>query len=680
MITDIPQLVKDDCWLEGNTQDIIDRNHRFHQALEAIEAEHGSLEAFASAHNDLGINLSADGSQWAIREWAPAAKSVALIGPFNDWSDTSHALALGENGIWELYLPSDEIKHEDLVKLRVHGADDSVRDRIPAYIRRTLQDQESSDFSGQIWNPATNYEWQNDYDVAQIKSPLIYEAHTGMAGEEERLHTYREFADNTLPRIKELGYNCIQLMAVQEHPYYGSFGYHVSNFFAASSRFGTPEDLKYLIDTAHGMGIGVLLDIVHSHAVKNYGEGLNNFDGSGHQYFHEGDAGEHPQWDSKCFDYSKPEVQQFLLSNVRFWLEEFRFDGFRFDGITSMLYHHHGSIAFDHYDKYFRDGVDFSAVTYLQLATELTNRLKPGALIVAEDMSGMPGLSRPISEGGVGFTHRLAMGLPDYWIKLLKHQRDEDWNLNQLWDTMLNRRRGESNIAYAESHDQALVGDKTVAFWLMDKEMYWHMAEDDDHPVIDRGMALHKMIRLITASAAGEGYLTFMGNEFGHPEWLDFPREGNDWSFKYCRRQWSLVDHPGLKYRFLNAFDSAMIHLLKEHNVLTDEHTTQLWIQNDDKLMAFRRGGLIFVFNFHPTQSLSDYSFAIHDEGEFELVLDSDASEFGGHSRLDSSTTYSSFANEEGCNCLSLYIPCRTALVLKKKIGSYSSLSNSPRS
>jgi len=545
----------------------------------------------------------------------------------------------GQNthGIWELTLPEDTLKHQDLLKLRITGADGETMDRIPAYIHRTIQNEETKEFSGQIWEPQEKYIWKNDYQVSSIKNPLIYEAHTGMAGKEERVHTYREFADEVLPRVKKLGYNCVQLMAVQEHPYYGSFGYHVSNFFSASSRFGTPEDLKYLIDTAHGMNLGVLLDIVHSHSVKNYSEGLNNFDGSGHQYFHSGDAGEHPQWDSKCFDYHKTEVL-------------------------------HGNITFDHYDTYFRDGVDHSAVTYLQLATELANRIKPNLLLIAEDMSGMPGLSRPIHEGGIGFTHRLAMGLPDYWIKLLKHQRDEDWSMNQIWETLLNRRAGESNIAYTESHDQALVGDKTLAFWLMDKEMYWNMDKKNDHPVIDRGIALHKMIRLITLAAAGEGYLTFMGNEFGHPEWLDFPREGNEWSFQYCRRQWDLVDNPDLKYQFLNAFDAAMIPLADQHDVLSDPYTRQLWINEDDKIIIFRRADLIFVFNFHTNTSFTDYEFPIHDEGEFQVVLDSDAAIFGGHARLDHTCTYSTFLNLEKSNCISLYIPCRTAFVLKKKV------------
>jgi len=483
-----------------------------------------------------------------------------------------------------------------------------------------------------------------------------------MSGEEGRVHTYREFADQVLPRIKAGGYNTVQLMAVQEHPYYGSFGYHVSSFFGVTSRSGTPDDLKYLVDTAHGLGIAVLLDVVHSHAVKNMAEGLNDFDGSGNQYFHAGDRGDHPQWDSKCFDYARPEVRQFLLSNLRWWLEEFHFDGFRFDGVTSMLYHSHGAKAFNSYDDYFGGDADEDSILYLQLATTLIHRLKPGAIVVAEDMSGMPGLCRPVEEGGVGFTHRLAMGLPDHWIKLLKEIPDEGWDLNQLWNVVTNRRHGEATIAYAESHDQALVGDKTLAFWLMDKEMYWHMGVADPDPVIERGIALHKIIRLITLAFGGEGWLNFMGNEFGHPEWLDFPREGNGWSFHHCRRQWSLVDNPDLKYKWLAAFDRALIGLADYHHLLATPQANLLNLDLENKVICAERGNLIFVINLSVDRSIPDYRLPVAKGGDYHVVLDTDAAEFGGQGRIDRTIAYP--VDEEGK--LSVYTPARTALVFAK--------------
>lgn len=658
-----PILVQNDPWLSDQREPIQQRIDRAQGHLEQIIAQHGSLERYADWHEKVGIHFNKETDCWNILEWAPAARAIDLVGDFNQWETGRSPLSSDGAGYWSCTLPGSALQHGSLVKLRITGADDSVRDRIPSTIHRALQDEMTHDYSGQIWYPDHPYAWQHSYDPSTLGAPLIYEAHTGMAGEEPRLHSYREFADTVLPRISKLGYNVVQLMAVQEHPYYGSFGYHVSNFFAACSRFGTPEDLKYLVDTAHGMGIAVIMDIVHSHAVKNLSEGLNEYDGTDHQYFHGGGKGDHPQWDSKCFNYGKEEVRRFLLSNVRYWLEEYRFDGFRFDGITSMLYDHHGSTSFDHYDKYFRDGVDHDAILYLQLATELAKQLRPGVLLVAEDMSGMPGLCRPIAEGGIGFSHRLAMGLPDYWIKLLKHSRDEEWNVEEIWGTLTNRRHGEPNIAYAESHDQALVGDKTLAFWLMDQEMYWHMDKVSQSPVIDRGIALHKIIRLLTIGLGGEGYLTFMGNEFGHPEWLDFPREGNDWSYHYCRRQWSLCDNPALRYHYLSDFDQAMINLTRSHSLLSSPQAEQLWIDQQNLILAFRRADCIFVFNLHPTQSFTDYSIPIHRDHPYRILLDTDAPAFGGHARQLPNTLFTPHHTDHG-HCLSLYLPSRSAIVL----------------
>ena len=657
---DRPKIIQDDPWLEPQEGAIVGRMQRFEQEREAITGHYGSLGSAANAHLQLGIHFDSGADVWVIREWAPEAKAISLIGEFNAWQRDQHPLELTAGGIWELKLPADTLRHREKIKLHVVGADDSKRDRIPACIQRVVQDPVSHDFCAQIWQPEADYQWQHGFDPKTIRAPRIYESHIGMAGEEPRVHSYREFAEEVLPRVVKSGYNAVQLMAVQEHPYYGSFGYHVSSFFAASSRFGTPEDLKYLIDTAHGLGIAVLLDIVHSHAVKNMAEGINNFDGSGHQYFHPGERGEHPQWDSKCFDYGRPEVRRFLLSNVRYWLEEFRFDGFRFDGITSMLYHSRGVRAFGSYDDYFGPDADLDAILYLQLATTLAQEIKPGALLIAEDMSGMPGLCRPVADGGVGFTHRLAMGIPDYWIKILKEKRDEDWNLDELWGTLSNRRHGEATIAYAESHDQALVGDKTLAFRLMDQEMYWHMAKGDEHPVIERGIALHKLIRLATLVGGGEGWLNFMGNEFGHPEWIDFPREGNDWSFQHCRRQWSLVDNPELKYHWLADFDRELMELTERFKLLEAAPAQCLKVDHHNQVLILERANLIFFLNFSVDRSVPDYAFTIPGHGEHQLILDSDAPEFGGHGRLEPASVHPVDAKDHE---MQVYTPSRSGLV-----------------
>ncbi len=660
----IPGLVLADGWLAPYEREITARMRLFDGQMERICRRWGSLMECARGYERLGFNRAEGTGEWIYREWAPGARGLFLIGDFNGWNRESHPMQRRHDGVWELTLPADALSHGQHVKVHVVGADNEHHDRMPAWIRCTEQDAQTFDYSGIIWEPAEPYSWKHTrWNPANVKVPFIYEAHVGMGGEEERIHSYREFADHVLPRVAALGYNVVQLMAVQEHPYYGSFGYHVSSFFAPCNRFGTPEDLKYLIDTAHGLGIAVLLDVVHSHAVKNVAEGLNNYDGSGGQYFKAGERdSRHPDWDSCLFDYGRAEVIEFLLSNLRWWLEEFHFDGFRFDGVTSMLYVHHGHEPFTDLGCYFNTQVNYDAVIYLQLAATLVQQVHPGAFAIAEDMSGMPGLCRPVDEGGFGFTHRLAMGLPDYWIKLIKEKKDEEWSVGDMWYTLTNRRYGEPNIAYAESHDQALVGDKTIAFRLMDAAMYTHMAEGMESLIIDRGMALHKMIRLATLAAGGEGWLNFMGNEFGHPEWIDFPREGNGNSYKHCRRQWSLVDNPLLRYRYLSDFDAAMVKLAKESELLRTRPARPLNMDEQNQVMAFERAGLLFVFNWNGSRAIPDYKLPAPSAGEWKVVLDSDEARFGGYARQDHGVNH--FTDKE--QKLSLYLLPRTAMVLAR--------------
>ena len=525
-------------------------------------------------------------------------------------------------------------------------------------------------FAAQVWSPEQTYQWRTRRFKPRRDPLLIYECHIGMAQEQESVGTYDEFRTQVLPRIIDLGYNAIQIMAIQEHPYYGSFGYHVSSFYAASSRFGTPEELKHLIDDAHQAGIAVIMDIVHSHAVKNEIEGLGRFDGTGNQYFYGDNRREHPAWDSLCFDYGKDNVLNFLLSNCRYWLEEYHFDGFRFDGVTSMLYYNHGlGQAFGSYGDYYDGGEDTNAITYLTLANLLIHEVNRNAITIAEEMSGMPGLARPFKDGGIGFDYRMAMGIPDYWIKMIKERKDEDWRPTSIFWELTNRRADERTISYAESHDQALVGDKTIIFRLIDKEMYWHMMDGDHDGTVERGMALHKMIRLVTASTINGGYLNFMGNEWGHPEWIDFPREGNGWSHKYARRQWSLADRDDLKYKYLNNWDHDMIHLLGSTPGFESQPIVKLWDKDDDQVLAFMRGDLVFVFNFNPTQSFSDYGF-LAPEGEYAGVMDSDNARYGGYDNIDEATHHLTQADplyaDKHLGWLKLYIPARTALVLRK--------------
>ena len=663
-------IVEQDDWLKPVEGAMTERYAHFCRRLSDIERTAGSLVDYANGYLYFGFQYDPVRRGWWFREWLPGAIDVYLFGDFNGWQRTELPLRRGAGGVWSIFLPDESfagrLVHGSRVKILVHGRNGWL-ERIPAYIRRVVQDEQSKDFSGQLWAPAEPFDWNGDrFDISSLGSLYIYECHVGMGQEKEGVGTYAEFAGTVLPRIKEDGYNVVQLMAVAEHPYYGSFGYHVSNFFAPSSRFGTPEDLKALIKRAHELGLAVVMDLVQAHYVKNINEGLNELDGTDHHYSLPGPAGEQPYWDSKLFDYGKPEVEHFLLSNVKYWLDEFHFDGYRFDGVTSMIYTHHGYTEFDSRDKYFTD-VNGDALAYLTLANKLVHDFRPGAVTIAEDVSGMPGMCLPVKEGGIGFDYRLSMGLPDYFIKTIREKQDGQWNMGRLYYELISRRPGEKNIAYCESHDQALVGDKTLMFRLADKEMYWGMNRGYENMVVERAVALHKMIRLVTIAAGGEGYLNFMGNEFGHPEWIDFPREGNDWSFAHARRLWSLAENGYLRYELLGNFDKAMIAMIKKYDVLEGGMPRCLRQHEDDQILAFEKKGCVFVFNFHPTRSQTGLFVPVPENGDYQVVLSTDDKVFGGYQNIDKTVIYHTWAHDPQMgDGFVIYLPARTAVVLRK--------------
>ena len=675
-------LVARDKYLEPFEEAIQGRHdHALWKINELTRNGEVSLSDFANGYQYFGLHQLKDG--WVFREWAPHATDIFLVGDFNNWteSESYKCNRIAGTGNWELYLPLDAISHGNLYKMHVKWEGGSG-ERIPAWATRVVQDDITKIFSAQVWAPKEEYQWKdNRFCLEESKKKrtftpkkdplLIYECHIGMAQDAEKVGTYTEFKDNILPRIASAGYNAIQIMAIQEHPYYGSFGYHVSSFFAPSSRCGTPEELKELIDTAHQMGISVIMDIVHSHAVKNEVEGLGNIAGDPNQYFYSGERREHPAWDSLCFDYGKNEVIHFLLSNCKYWLTEFHFDGFRFDGVTSMLYYSHGlGETFTGYQDYFNGHQDDNAICYLTLANELIHQVYPKAITIAEEVSGMPGLAAKFKDGGYGFDYRLAMNIPDYWIRTIKEKKDEDWKPSSIFWEVKNRRADEKTINYCESHDQALVGDKTIIFRLIDADMYWHFKRGDETNLVHRGIALHKMIRLVTLGSINGGYLNFMGNEFGHPEWIDFPREGNGWSHKYARRQWNLVDNKDLDYHFLSDFDRAMIKVVKSEKRFNLTPVEEVWHNDGDQVLAFKRGKLLFVFNFSPTQSFADYGLLV-EAGEYEVVLNTDAKDFGGNGLADDNvkhfTNYDPLYEKVGKGWLKLYIPARSAIVLRNK-------------
>jgi len=661
----IPNFVKKDSYLEPFATAIVDRLNAA-QAKENEILQSASLSDFAQGHKWYGLHR--ENKQWVIRDWAPNATAIFLIGEFNNWQESpEYALKSVGSGNWEIKLPEDKMTHNNLYAFSIYWEGGQGK-RIPAWANRVVQDDYTKMFNAQVWAPEKDYQWKKAAFKRKPESPLIYEGHIGMAGEAERVHTYNEFRTDILPRVQLAGYNTIQLMAIPEHPYYGSFGYHVSSFFAPSSRFGTPEELKQLVDEAHVMGISVIIDLVHSHAVKNENEGLGKYDGTRWQFFHDGAKGEHPAWDSYCFNYGKTEVIHFLLSNIRYWLEEFKFDGFRFDGVTSMLYFDHGlGKAFTCYDDYFSGGLDQDAFSYFIMANRLIHEMNLNALSIAEEVSGLPGLATPHKDGGVGFDYRMAMGVPDFWIKLIKEVSDEKWDVGYIFHELTSKRLDEKVVSYAESHDQALVGDKTIIFRLIDKEMYFSMRKDQQNMMVERGIALHKMIRLATLSCAGGAYLNFMGNEFGHPEWIDFPREGNNWSYAHARRLWSLEDNKDLKYCWLSDFDREMITLVKKSKLIDIPEVNWVYDHKGDQILAFSRGKHLFVFNFNPNQSFFGYGIPF-PESKYKIVLNTDCERFGGQNRIDDQMIYSTVPSDTGNQHeLLLYLPARTAIVLEKQ-------------
>ena len=663
-------MVAEDEWLQPVEGAVNERYDAYCQHLAEIERG-GSIVDYANGYRYFGWQYDEDMSGWWFREWLPAASDVYIFGDFNNWQRTQLRLNKDTHGVWSIFFPDAmyefRLTHGSLYKLHIHGQN-GWHDRIPAYATRLVQDDNTKNYSAQFWIPQP-FDWGEDRLVVDKQNLLIYETHIGMSSEKEGVSTYAEFEKSVLPRVKKAGYNAIQVMAIAEHPYYGSFGYHVANFFAPSSRFGTPEELKSLVRKAHKMGIAVIMDIVHAHYVKNFNEGINELDGSPYHYSKEGGAGYQKYWDSKIFDYGKREVEHFLLSNVKYWLDEFHFDGYRFDGVTSMIYHHHGYTDFDCREKFFDEGVNRDALVYLSLANKLVHDFRPEAVTIAEDVSGMPGMCRTIEDGGIGFDFRLGMAIPDFWIRLIEDERDEDWNVEEIWGVLTNRLPKVKTVAYAESHDQAMVGDKTIAFRLMDKEMYFAMNKGSENLVVERGMALHKMIRLMTISVGGDAYLNFMGNEFGHPEWIDFPREGNDWSYSHARRQWSLADNGFLRYGQLGAFDREMLKVVKKHKVLADGYPYKWHSDQDNQTIAYSHKGLYFVFNWSPTNSVPDYRVEVPWAGKYTVELSTDEARFGGFDRqMKGQEHFSETVVDECGNAhyfIKIYNTARTAMVLK---------------
>lgn len=701
--------------------------------LRRIVAAEGSLHDFCFANGLCRFGLQRAAGGWRYREWAPAASACSLVGDFNGWDVTRHPCRAGSDGVYSCFVPdADGLRTGDKYKvaLMVRSAAGIVRriDCVPAWAARTMQDP----FTGTVYALASDdqllaYPWRHPRPTADHHAggggelgatPLrIYEVHVGISASQPIVAGWSHFREHVLPRVAALGYTALLIIAAQEHGYYASFGYQVTSFFAPPSRFGTPAELQALIDAAHGLGLRVLLELVHSHASSNAAEGLSGFDGSlleGGGYFLAGSDGWHAEWGTRMFDFGKLEVLRFLLAQLCWYAECYRCDGFRFDAVSAALYRHRslgGAGTFERgYAEYYDGSLDVAALTYFKVANYLVHELvSPPLLTIAEEYSGLPGLCAPVMHGGVGFDYRQAMGLPPLWQRLCATLCSDEGgdaggsvgsdaaggdasggvggdaasdvdgdvcdgrsatrgapgriDMGALVASMCSRRSEERRVAYVECHDQSIVGGQSLAFRCMGAEMYGGMSRLVGPPsvAVARGMALHKLTRLLACALGGEAYLNFIGNEWGHPEWVDLPREGNGHSCDRARRRWDLADDPLLRYGELQAFDAAMHALHDAHPwLLADAPRGQgdggCCCCEARQALWFARGGCWFAFNLHtsataelvwhargPSSPLSPASVRTDDlstsgeatpprspHGRARVLLDSDGARFGG--------------------------------------------------
>lgn len=635
-----------------------------------IRAAWGNLAAYAGLHLDLGMRnvTGEDGRPYRrLREWMPAANSLYLTTNRTDFARRYEYRfkRTDDPNVWELFVPLEELPHGTYYELHVASSRTKGHvKRVPAFAVWVEQNRDNEDeWCARVWDPPEPHRFLYPRP-ARAAFPRIYEAHVGIArpllGKKPKQYgTYEYFARKVLPRIAEGGYTAVQLMGIAEHPLYKSFGYQVSSYFAPSSRFGTPDEFKTLVDEAHRLGLAVYLDITHSHSCPNTEQGLARYDTTNY-FFHK----KKTQWATLSFDYGLEATRRFLLSNCRWWMEEFKVDGFRFDAVGNMIYTDHGlGDDFSHVGRCFYGAggtsrLDENGVLYLSLANTLVHELAPEAFTVAEEFSGAPGMSCAPEQGGLGFDRRFAMGIPDYWAKFIRGE-GSGTSMGMLWHEMTNRRWYDKTVSYTECHDQCINGDDAFIWRLIGDDMYEHMSMFSNSWKNSRGVALHKLMRFVTLATAGQGWLNFMGNEFGHPEWID--------DEAYAHRQWHLAETGHLKYSKLDAFDRAMLGLVREHGGDFKKSPHFRFIHEEDRLLAFERGRLLFVFNFHETRPQSALNLMV-TPGKYTEILSSDELAYAGYGNLSVKRAAGGHFSDPSSGAteqrITLYLPPLTALAL----------------
>ncbi|CED82984.1 1,4-alpha-glucan branching enzyme/starch branching enzyme II [Phaffia rhodozyma] len=575
------------------------RFKHFQQSLEKLKTIYpGGLDEFSSGYLKMGLVLHDDNSI-TYTEWAEGIIEASLIGDFNAFNPSAHLLKheIDEHtgsSYWTIHLPVMENGQPQIplgseVKIRITLPSGESLDRFPAWVLRATQSQNPPEvlFRARIERLPPIY---NGARPLAPRTPKIYEAHIGAAtSKPHAIGTFEEFEKNVLWRVKAGGYNTLQLMGIMEHPYYASYGYQVSSFFAVSSRFGSIASLTSLIDAAHKQGIRVILDVVHGHSCTNDMESLNMFNGTRGMYFSEDSKGDHPIWGTA--------VNQSWTGN---------------------------------YGQYFSSDTDHAGVEYFMLANHIIKTLFPFVTTIAEDTAGFPTLALSTDIGGLGFDYRLTLGPAYHLFHLLKTEPDDaNWSVRDIVASLGNRRLqlGEKTIAFVESHDQCIEGGKTMSQWLFDDEIYTQMSVfQTPTPKVERAMALHKMLRLMVFAFAGEGYMNFMGNEFGHPEWLVFPSVQNGFHTTHCRRQWDLADFSrDLRYRDLARFDREMLEA-EERGQWGSAELGHVWTQDEDsRLVVFTRANHLFIFNWNTKLPAKDDNLPIPEpwalEGQYRIEL-----------------------------------------------------------
>ena len=552
---------------------------------------------------------------YLFRVWAPNAPLVSIIGDFNNWDANATPMNKLEGGIWEAFVPG--LERYDAYQYAVHKADGSFVGKADPYAFHAAT---RPNVSSKIYGLDTGYQWgdQNwmEYRSKQVPytSPMnIYECHLGSwrrTGEGEFL-SYRDTASYLVPYVKEMGFTHVELLPVTEHPLDASWGYQCTGYFAATSRFGTPDDLKYLIDQLHQAGIGVIMDWVPAHFPRD-AFGLYNFDGTPTYEYADPRKGEHADWGTNVFDYGRNEVRSFLFSSAMFWLEEYHMDGLRVDAVSSMLYLDYGRQDGAWMPNVNGGHENLEAIEFLQkLNTAIFSR-HPDVLMIAEESTAWPKVTYPVSDGGLGFNFKWNMG----WMNDICHYIKMDPYFRQF-----NHRDITFSLMYAfsENYILPLSHDEVVH---MKGSFFGKMP--GDNPMKFAGVRAFYTYMMTHPGKK----LTFMGAELG--QW-------NEWHFEYSL-DWHLLQYE--PHRQTQTFFKAMNALYLEQPALWEQDNSWQgfqWLCADDNnanTVAFLRWDkagkpLIVVCNFSP-EHRKGYRVGAPFGGTWAPILNTDSAEFGG--------------------------------------------------